>query len=285
MRICTSSSPPSEQVAEVQLPLWLEVREYRESADEQQRPPLKVARLLRLLALGFGALGFGLLVWTAVEALRWPDVASLATTRPSTTAFVDQYRAARDADPSRPPLGWNWTDTVSPFLARAVVCAEDMEFFSHTGFSTHEIGAAIREAIAEGSAPRGASTITQQLAKNLWLSPSRNPVRKLKEAILTSQLERHLTKERILHLYLNVVEFGTGIYGAEAAARHYFGKRAAALTPREASQLAASLPRPSSWNPSSTSSRYWTHVDRVWDRMHTARFLDRLIPGSSPVGR
>jgi monofunctional biosynthetic peptidoglycan transglycosylase len=213
-----------------------------------------------------------------VEWLRWPDVAALATAHPETTSFIERYRTRDDTEA---PLRWEWTDRISPFLARAVVAAEDLEFFSHSGFSTHEIGIALREAIAEGEAPRGASTITQQLAKNLWLSPSRNPIRKLKEAILTVQLERHLSKPRILRLYLNVVEFGTGIYGAEAAARYYFGKPASDLAPREAVQLAASLPRPSRWNPTSTSSSYWAHVDRVWDRMRTATFLDRRIPGSA----
>ena len=175
----------------------------------------------------------------------------------------------------------SFTETISPFLARAVVSAEDMEFFDHSGFSTHEIQAAIREAIAEGVAPRGASTITQQLAKNLWLSPSRSPGRKIEEALLTTQLEHHLTKERILHIYMNVVEFGPGIYGAESAATHYFAKRARDLTPIEAAQLAASLPRPTSWNPVSTSRAYQAHVDRVWDRMRGATYLDRYIPGSA----
>ena len=101
----------------------------------------------------------------------------------------------------------------------------------------------MERAIEGHEVPRGASTITQQLAKNLWLSPSRNPVRKLKEAILTWQLERQLGKRRILELYLNVAEFGSGIYGAEAASRRYFGKSAADLSDDEAAQLAASLAR------------------------------------------
>ncbi len=239
------------------------------------------ASRLRVSALGCGAVSLALLGWIGVEWLRWPSVATLQNAAPETTAFLDRYRARRDQEPDLPPLRWEWTDAVSPFLARAAVAAEDLEFFSHAGFSTHEIRAAIREAIAEGEVPRGASTITQQLAKNLWLSPSRNPSRKLKEALLTVQLERHLTKDRILHLYMNVVEFGTGIYGAEAAARYYFGRRAADLNPLEASQLAASLPRPSSWSPNSTSEAYWAHVDRVWDRMRKAEFLDRHIPGSA----
>ena len=163
-----------------------------------------------------------LLVWIGVEWLRWPSVAAIQNSTPDTTAFLDRYRARRDQEPDLLPLHWEWTDAVSPFLARAAVAAEDLEFFSHAGFSTHEIRTAIREAITEGKVPRGASTITQQLAKNLWLSPSRNPSRKLKEALLTVQLEKHLTKDRILHLYMNVVEFGTGIFGAEAASRYYF---------------------------------------------------------------
>ena len=129
----------------------------------------------------------------------------------------------------------------------------------------------------EGELPRGASTITQQLAKNLWLSPSRNPLRKLREGILTWQLERALSKRRILELYLNVVELGPGVYGVEAAARRYFGKPAAALEPMEAAQLAASLPRPRRWHPGVTSPAYQAHVKRVRERMERAQFLQRQV--------
>ena len=110
-----------------------------------------------------------------------------------------------------------------------------MPVFSHiTVFATGEIRATIAEAVESGETPRGASTLTQQLAKNLWLSPARNPLRKLSEAALTIHLEESVPKRRLLEIYLNVVEFGTGIYGAEAAARHYFDKPASALSQREA---------------------------------------------------
>jgi len=158
-----------------------------------------------------------------------------------------------------------------------------MEFFSHSGFSAVEIRAAIRESLEEGRPLRGASTITQQLAKNLWLSPSRNPLRKLKEVMLTWQLERELSKERILELYLNVVEFGPGVYGAEAAARSYFGTSASSLTEREAAQLAASLPRPSRWHPGVDSPSYLRYVDDILTRMARADFLWRHIGAESPV--
>ena len=133
---------------------------------------------------------------------------------------------------------------IAPDLKVAILVAEDIDFFSHEGFAVGEMKLALEEAWKEGEAPRGASTITQQLAKNLWLSPSRNPWRKVKEALLTRSLERHLEKRRILELYLNVVEFGPGIYGAEAASRNYFGVAASALTRRQAAELAASLPKP-----------------------------------------
>ena len=107
--------------------------------------------------------------------------------------------------------------------------AEDINFFSHHGFDWGEIKIAVEEALHDSEAPRGASTITQQLVKNLWLSPSRNPLRKVKEAILTWQVERTLAKRRILEIYLNVAEFGPGIYGVGAAAQAYFGKAPADL--------------------------------------------------------
>ena len=217
--------------------------------------------------------------WLVYQAVAWPDVARLREANPTTTAFIERYRERRRAAGESDRVAWQWVPAraISPNLKRAVVAAEDLEFFTHQGFSVSEARAALRKAIAEWEAPRGASTITQQLAKNLWLSPSRNPLRKLKEAILTRQLERSLGKDRILELYLNVVEFGRGIYGAEAAARHYFGKPAAALTESEAAQLAASLPRPSSWHPGVASRSYRRYVADIERRMERADFLRRRV--------
>jgi monofunctional biosynthetic peptidoglycan transglycosylase len=204
--------------------------------------------------------------------LTWPDVAALAEQAPETTAFIEAAKA-RGED-----VRWRWVpySRISFELKKAVVVAEDLSFFSHQGFDTHELRIAAREA-AEGKRVRGASTITQQLAKNLWLSPSRSPIRKAREILLTRQLESGLSKRRILELYLNVVELGPGIYGAEAASRHYFGIPAAHLDAEQAAQLAASLPRPKTWHPGVTSRGYAKAVSRVRTRAGQIDWLDPLL--------
>jgi len=211
--------------------------------------------------------------------LTWPDVASLATADPVTTAFIRRYEEAQRAAgrPARAAQRFVPYEKISGNLKRAVLVGEDIGFFSHHGFEIEELKKALSEAREKGEMPRGASTITQQLAKNLWLSPSRNPWRKVKEALLTRQLERTLTKRRILGIYLNVVEFGPGVYGAEAAARRYFGKPASDLSVHEAAQLAAGLPKPSRWHPGSTSRAYAARVATIERRMERARWLADLI--------
>jgi len=240
-------------------------------------------RKARILGIVLACCAAAVLLFAVVQWLTWPDVARLATRPPERTAFMDAYRARRRAAGEDTTVSWRWVewDRLSIHLKRAAVAAEDMEFFSHAGFSTSELEVALREALA-GERFRGASTITQQLAKNLWLSPSRNPWRKVKEALLTKSLERHLGKRRLLAIYLNVVEFGPGIYGAEAAARWYFGTSAATLTEREAAMLAASLPRPSSWHPGVASSAYARYVADIEARMGRATFLWRVL-GGAPV--
>ncbi len=197
----------------------------------------------------------------------------MANERPVTTAFIERAleRGAR--------VSWTWVpyDEVSPHLKRAVLVAEDINFFSHTGFEASEIKNALEEAARERKPPRGASTISQQLAKNLWLTSARTPLRKAKEAVLTWQLERSLGKRRILELYLNVAQFGPNVFGAEAAARRYFGKPASALTESEAAALAAGLPRPSRWNPESESGAYRARAGEIERRMQRATWLFGVI--------
>ncbi len=229
----------------------------------------------RLALLGFLAVG----AWVAYEAWAWPRVAPLATRPPRTTAFIERYRAEQRAAGRDDRVQWTWAPyaAIGLPLKRAVIVAEDIKFFAHGGVDLDEVEDALERAVERRELPRGASTITQQLAKNLWLTPSRNPLRKVREAILAWQLERALSKRRILDLYLNVVEFGPGIYGAEAAARRFFGKAAADLGPLEAAQLAASLPNPRAWHPGSPSRAYQAHVARVLRRMERADWLDRLL--------
>jgi monofunctional biosynthetic peptidoglycan transglycosylase len=204
--------------------------------------------------------------------LTWPNVAALAESNPETTSFIEQARS-RGIE-----VEWRWVsaDAISPNLKKAVLVAEDLSFFKHDGFDTHEIRIAAREAM-QGKRVRGASTITQQLAKNLWLSPSRSPARKLREIVLTRQLERHLSKQRILELYLNVVEFGPGIYGIEAASRHYYGIPASDLDAEQAARLAASLPRPSKWHPGVESRGYDGSVLRILNLMEDCDWLEKFL--------
>jgi len=218
-------------------------------------------------------------VWIGVEIWTWPSVKRLAVQRPTTTAFIEQYRARHRAAGRSARVAWVWTPyaAIAPGLKRAVLVAEDIGFYSHHGFALAEMQRALEDAFRDQELPRGASTITQQLAKNLWLSPSRNPLRKGKEAVLTWELERSLSKRRILELYLNVVEFGPGIYGVGAASQRYFGKAAADLDDHEAAQLAAVLPNPSSWHPGWTGPVYRRRVAAVERRMERAAFLWKLI--------
>jgi monofunctional biosynthetic peptidoglycan transglycosylase len=242
----------------------------RKSARRSRRRLLGKALALALLTL---------VVWLVWEALTWPDVGALARRPPATTAFIERWRAAqREAGLSdRVDRRWVPYDSISANLKLAVLVAEDINFFSHRGFDSGEIRKALAQALEELEPPRGASTITQQLAKNLWLTPARDPLRKAREAILTWQLERALDKRRLLEIYLNVVEFGPGVWGAERASRRYFGKAAVDLDEDEAAQLAASLPSPRRWHPGVTPRAYRRYVESVRRRMDKAEFLRRLI--------
>ena len=195
-----------------------------------------------------GAL-IALLLPVAGVAALWlslPDPARWAATPPSTTALIEQRRAeARAAGrPFQPVFKWVPLERISPRLVAAVVAAEDATFFQHHGFDWDALGEAMRHNLSTGRYARGASTITQQLAKNLALGTEKSLLRKAREALLTARLERRLEKRRLLALYLNVAEWGDGLFGAEAGARRYFGTSAASLTTAQAVLLAAMLPAP-----------------------------------------
>ena len=246
--------------------------------------PVGASPWRRRLTLGAIVLGVTAVAWLLFTWITWPDVAALRTENPSTTAFIERYRKAQRDAGRDDAVAWRPVpyDRISPALKRAVVASEDTEFFFHDGFSSHEMKEALKKALREREAPRGASTITQQVAKNLWLTPRRSLTRKLREAILTRQLEKHLSKTRILDLHLNIAEFGPGIYGAEAAARHYFGVPASALSPRQGAMMAAGLPRPKQWNPSSGSEYYGRRVERILRIQAQLQYLDRYIGGGAP---
>ncbi|MEK7287869.1 MAG: monofunctional biosynthetic peptidoglycan transglycosylase [Elusimicrobiota bacterium] len=175
-----------------------------------------------------------------------PDVSILKLKNPQVTSMMKiretQMRLKRRRFQQR--RRWVPYESISPYLRYAVVVAEDGSFFEHKGLDMVQIKEALRRDWEKRSLAYGGSTITQQLAKNLYLTPSKNPLRKIKEALIARRLEKELGKRRILELYLNVVEWGSGIYGAEEASRQYFNKPASDLTSEESARLAAYLPSP-----------------------------------------
>ncbi len=200
------------------------------------------------------ALALLVAVFLAAAALFWvtlPDVRPLAASFPKTTAFMERRKAdlARRGEDAH--LEWTPVplSAMAPALRHAVVVAEDARFWSHEGVDWGAVREAADRDWREKQIRHGASTITQQLAKNLYLSPARTPWRKLREWAIALRLERELPKKRILELYLNVIEFGRRTYGAEAAARRYFGKSAAGLSDLEAATLAAIIPSPRLYDP------------------------------------
>jgi monofunctional glycosyltransferase len=213
-----------------------------------------------------------LLLVIAFAAWQWitfPDVTELGDGFPKTTAFIEQRREElRDEGKSDAieyqPVPYS---RISPYLRRAVLVSEDNEFYDHEGVDVEGMKAALRKNWEQKKLSRGGSTITQQLAKNLYLSPSRNPLRKIQEYFIARSLEKHLSKKRILELYLNVVEMGERVYGAEAAARHYFNVPASGLSTSQAALLAGCLPNPRVMNPGAPNKRLRARQSIILRRM------------------
>lgn len=198
---------------------------------------------LRLVAeaLTFVIATGALVLWCSV-----PNVKALARDNPATTAFIELRHAEAEAAGKRLELRWQWRPIgkISRYLRAAVIYAEDYNFYRHDGVDWDALEDALEANLDKGSLSIGGSTITQQLAKNLFLSPSRSLLRKAREMLIAFELEDQLSKQRILELYLNVVEWGDGIFGAEAASRYWFKHTAQTLSPAEAVRLAIALPNP-----------------------------------------
>jgi monofunctional biosynthetic peptidoglycan transglycosylase len=199
----------------------------------------------------------------------YPNLAYLKKNRPPKTAFM-QYREnvwQKKGIKRKITNIWVPLSRVSPYVMKAVIIAEDDKFWSHDGFDFEAMQKALEKDIKKKKFNAGGSTISQQLAKNLYLSPAKNPVRKIKEAILTWRMERQLSKRRIMELYLNVVEWGDGIFGIEAAARKNYGKGAAELTAHEAATLAAVIPNPRRYKLNGTSRYVENQSERIYQIM------------------
>jgi len=205
--------------------------------------------------------------WFLAHIWYWADH------NPESTAFMrSRLSIIRDDEPgARLAHRWVPYGRVSRHLKLAVVAAEDANFMSHSGFDWDAMRKAHERNIREGEIVVGASTITQQLAKNLFLPASRAWWRKAQEAVITVMLETLLTKRRILEIYLNVAEWGDGVYGAEAAGRYHFGVPAAMLGPAQAARLAAMLPSPRSYTPRSDTLYLQERTADILSHMHHAR--------------
>jgi monofunctional biosynthetic peptidoglycan transglycosylase len=224
-----------------------------------------VAVLLALLAAAF-----------ALPFLVTPSAEPLARRNPGTTALLEQRRAeARAAGrPFQPRMAWVPLERISERLVEAILLSEDAGFFAHGGFDWYELREAAGESLRRGRLGRGASTLTQQLAKNLWLGTERSLWRKAREAALTLKLERALGKRRILALYLNVAEWGEGVFGAEAAARSWFGVPAAGLSTAQSVVLASMLPAPRRASLEAPPRWLQSRSRRLLDRMQAAGRID-----------
>jgi monofunctional biosynthetic peptidoglycan transglycosylase len=235
---------------------------------------------------GRWALGLWLaaVVWLTVAYVRLPQVTPLLKENPRSTALMDQRAAEAREEGKKPRQRQAWVPltAIAPHAQAAVVLSEDARFFKHEGVDWVEVEAALHQAREEGKLGRGASTLTQQLAKNLYLSTDRSLLRKLKEMVLAHRLEEDLPKARILTLYLNVVEWGEGVYGIEAAAREHFRTSAKALTVAQGAMLAAMLPAPRRWLPAQRPAVLRRRAGVLVDRMEQA---GRITPAQAAEGR
>ena len=213
------------------------------------------------LAVGLGTLAY---TWLAL-----PDVRVLRRENPASTAFM-RLRASEARAAGKPHAErhrWVSYGRISPALIEAVRVAEDASFWQHDGLDLGEIRASIEDNLTKGTPLRGASTITQQLAKNLYLSPTRNPYRKITEVLIARRLEAELSKSRILELYLNLIEWGDGVWGAEAAAQEYFSVPAAELTADQAALLAAAIINPRVYSPTHPNATLLKRQRKILARM------------------
>jgi monofunctional biosynthetic peptidoglycan transglycosylase len=232
-----------------------------------------VKRRRRIARLIGYVLGAAVAVFVAVQAWFFFHIAYWTRADPQETSFMARRLEEMHKKNPKAALVHRWVDypRISPNLKRAVIAAEDAKFIDHEGFDWEGIQRALERNQKRGKLVAGGSTISQQLAKNLFLSGERSVVRKGQEAIITIMLEAIMEKRRILEIYLNVAEWGEGVFGAEAAARHYFGTNAANLSAWQAARLAAMLPRPRYYDRNRSTRYLEQYTDRILARMPSAQ--------------
>ena len=242
--------------------------------------------VLAFLALTFLSVGsFVLYGWLGLPSRE--RVRALKTTNPQTTSLMEQRRREAERRGNKPARVQTWIplSRIARPLIQAVVVAEDGRFFDHKGVDWDAIQESARSNWQRRSFARGGSTLTQQLAKNLFFTTARTPLRKLQELVAARWLEEDLGKQRILELYLNLIEWGDGVYGCEAAAQRYYGKSASALDVSEAAGLAAIIPAPRRINPLVDPDRYARAQKRVLALLAQAGYSKGAVSGlgSAPV--
>ncbi len=195
----------------------------------------------------------------------WPDWGLYTEGPIQRSSFISNYEFERHRHPDWPMLRWSPVsiETIPQSMIRAVIVAEDARFYEHEGIDIAALKEAMEYNLSEKRLVYGGSTISQQTVKNVFLSPSRNPLRKWHELLLTIGMERNLSKKRVLEHYLNIAEFGRGIYGVDAAARYYWGVSAPRLTDRQAIELAATLPSPTKNNPGTRTDSFHKRVKKI----------------------
>jgi monofunctional biosynthetic peptidoglycan transglycosylase len=195
----------------------------------------------------------------------WPDWDLYAAGPVQRSSFIRSYEFEQHQHPDWPKLRWHPVpiEQIPRSMVRAVIVAEDARFYEHDGVDVEALKEAMEYNLSEKRFVYGGSTISQQTVKNVFLSPSRNPLRKWHELVLTIGMERQLSKKRILEHYLNVAEFGRGLYGVDAAARHYWGVPASGLNGRQAIELAATLPSPVDNNPKTRTRVFQNRVKKI----------------------
>jgi monofunctional biosynthetic peptidoglycan transglycosylase len=201
--------------------------------------------------------------------LFYPNVAYLKRHNPGKTAFMEYREEIWRQKKIKKQIKKTWVpiSEISPYVLKAVIIAEDRKFWSHEGFDFEAMQKALEKNIQQNKVRAGGSTISQQLAKNLYLSPDKDPIRKIKEAIVTWRIENQLSKRRILEIYLNVAEWGDGIFGIEEAAQNHYGRHASQLTARQAATLAAVLPNPRLYKTNGASKYVENQAERIYHIM------------------
>jgi monofunctional glycosyltransferase len=224
----------------------------------------------------------GLILYAVFVGMGLPsraEVRALTGKTPEKTALMKQREREAKGKAARRTQTVVPLSRISRWLIQAVIASEDQKFFGHQGIDWAALQESVEKDLEKRTLARGGSTITQQLAKNLYFGTEKSPTRKLRELVVTRWLEDDLSKRRILELYLNVIEWGDGLYGAEAAARWYFGKPASDVDAQEAAALAAMIPNPRRINPKVDAPRLARGQKRVLWLMATAGFLERTAAG------